>query len=116
MPGAYFGEAAPLAETANHSGADAPAEFPPAPAAAGEIASPSPQGQSAEKAAIPLFRQRPDDPKAAARNVPPVIPILRAPDDPGIDEEAPSDEFAEQIAPAKAQKGGWRGFLSRWFS
>jgi HemY protein len=24
------------------------------------------------------------------------------------------DEFAEQIAPASGQTGGWRGFLSRW--
>jgi HemY protein len=43
-----------------------------------------------------------------------VIPILRAPDDPGIDEEGARDEFAEQIGPPKAQAGGWRGFLSRW--
>jgi HemY protein len=46
--------------------------------------------------------------------VPAVIPILRAPDDPGIDDEAPSDEFVEQIGTPKAQAGGWRGFLSRW--
>jgi HemY protein len=45
-----------------------------------------------------------------------VIPIIRAPDDPGIDEDAAGDEFAEQISPAPAQAGGWRGFLSRWGS
>jgi HemY protein len=45
-----------------------------------------------------------------------VIPLIRAPDDPGIDEEGERDEFAEQIAPPKAQVGGWRGFLSRWGS
>jgi HemY protein len=43
-----------------------------------------------------------------------VIPIVRPPDDPGIDEEAVRDEFAEQINPAQGQAGGWRGFLSRW--
>src|SRR5262249_15509168 len=53
-----------------------------------------------------------------ARGAPPpapaVIPIVRAPDDPGVDEEAPADEFAEQIGTPKQQAGGWRGFLSRW--
>src|SRR5229473_2536581 len=52
------------------------------------------------------------------RSVPPsilpVIPIVRAPDDPGIDDEPGRDEFAEQIGPAPGQAGGWRGFLSRW--
>ena len=64
----------------------------------------------------PLFRARQDIPKAAPRRIPAVIPIVRAPDDPGIDDEAASDEFAEQIGPPKAQAGGWRGFLSRWGS
>ena len=53
-------------------------------------------------------------PKAAPSSIPPVIPIVRAPDDPGIDDEGIRDEFAEQIGPPKAQAGGWRGFLSRW--
>jgi HemY protein len=43
-----------------------------------------------------------------------VIPIVRAPDDPGVDDEAGGDEFADQISPPQAQAGGWRGFLSRW--
>ena len=51
---------------------------------------------------------------AQRRRIPAVIPIVRAPDDPGIDEEGARDEFAEQIGPPKAQAGGWRGFLSRW--
>ena len=46
--------------------------------------------------------------------IPAIIPLVRAPDDPGIDEDGPADEFAEQIGPPKAQAGGWRGFLSRW--
>jgi len=43
-----------------------------------------------------------------------VIPIVRPPDDPGIDDDPVSDEFAEQAGPAQGQAGGWRGFLSRW--
>jgi HemY protein len=64
--------------------------------------------------AAPLFRARQDIPKAIPASIPQVIPIVRAPDDPGIDDEAGRDEFAEQIAPAQGQAGGWRGFLSRW--
>ena len=56
----------------------------------------------------------PISPKPAAAPIPPVIPIVRPPDDPGIDDEAPSDEFAEQIGTPKAQAGGWRGFWARW--
>jgi HemY protein len=60
-----------------------------------------------------LFRTRADLSKPAAP-IPAVIPIVRAPDDPGIDDEAPADEFVEQIGTPKAQAGGWRGFLARW--
>jgi HemY protein len=62
----------------------------------------------------PLFRARQDLGKSSVATIPPVIPIVRPPDDPGIDEEAVRDEFAEQINPAQGQAGGWRGFLSRW--
>jgi HemY protein len=72
-----------------------------------------PQVESPHLTAAPLFRARADLSRASTTPIPAVIPILRAPDDPGIDEEAPADEFAEQIGP-KAQAGGWRGFLSRW--
>jgi HemY protein len=76
---------------------------------------PSPQpSESPQVAAAPLFRARADLGKASGAPIPAVIPIIRAPDDPGIDEDAGSDEFAEQIGPPKAQAGGWRGFLSRW--
>jgi HemY protein len=65
-----------------------------------------------------LFRARQELAKDAGRAAPPsipaVIPIVRAPDDPGVDEDAVDDEFAEQISPAPRQAGGWRGFLSRW--
>ncbi len=47
-------------------------------------------------------------------SIPAVIPIVRAPDDPGIDEDAVGDEFAEPVNPVQGQAGGWRGFLSRW--
>ena len=60
-----------------------------------------------------LVPRPPGHPKDA---VPQVIPIVRPPDDPGIDDEAPADEFSEQIGTPKAQAGGWRGFLSRWGS
>jgi HemY protein len=105
---------------------NSPANSPP-PAAAIEpapTANPAPAPPQAESPATvpPLFRQRQDlakdlskDPlKAAPQDIPPVIPIVRPPDDPGIDDEAPSDEFTEQINPAPGQAGGWRGFLSRW--
>lgn len=53
--------------------------------------------------AAPLFHRR----KEAA----PVIPIVRAPDDPGVDEDAAPEEFAERSqAPAAGQSTGWRGY------
>ncbi len=65
--------------------------------------------------APPLFRSRADLGKQNPTPIPAIIPIVRAPDDPGIDDEpAPIDEFAEQLSPSQGQAGGWRGFLSRW--
>jgi HemY protein len=77
---------------------------------------PAPQkpAESAPPQPAPLFRSRKDIPKAVPAPIPAVIPLVRAPDDPGVDEDGPPDEFAEQIGPPKAQAGGWRGFLSRW--
>lgn len=86
----------------------APAEAAPAPA-------PAP-AESPPSRPAPLFRSRQDIPKAVPAPIPAVIPIIRAPDDPGVDEDGAPDEFAEQIGPPKAQAGGWRGFLSRWGS
>ncbi len=64
-------------------------------------------------AAPPLFRARADLAKAGGA-IPAVIPIVRAPDDPGIDDEPVMvDEFADQIGTPKSQAGGWRGFWSR---
>lgn len=91
----------------------APADSHPAEAPA---PSPAPVEPAPPKPA-PLFRSRQDIPKAVPAPIPPVIPIVRAPDDPGVDDEDTPDEFAEQIgqpkAQLKAQAGGWRGFWSR---
>ena len=103
---------APVPAAAQDNSPPAAADAEPAPVAAS--AAPTPKPESPPVAAAPLFRARQDIPKAPPQPIPAVIPIIRAPDDPGIDEEAPIDEFAEQIAPPKAQAGGWRGFLSRW--
>lgn len=74
--------------------------------------------ESSPVAATPVFRTRADLGKPTQAPIQTVIPIIRAPDDPGIDDDGPSDEFTEQIgtpkAQAKAQAGGWRGFWSRW--
>jgi HemY protein len=78
-----------------------------------------PPTEAVAAAAPPLFRARNDIPKAAdkpAAAIPAVIPIVRPPDDPGVDDEPARDEFAEQIGPVQGQAGGWRGFLSRWGS
>jgi HemY protein len=80
-----------------------------------EPASPPPKPvEPAPPQPAPLFRSRKDIPKAVPAPIPAVIPLVRAPDDPGVDEDGPPDEFAEQIGPPKAQAGGWKGFLSRW--
>jgi len=80
-----------------------------------EPTKPGPEpAESTPAAATPVFRTRADLGKPAPAPIPAVIPIVRAPDDPGIDDEGPSDEFTEQIGTPKAQAGGWRGFWSRW--
>ena len=80
-----------------------------------EPVTPAPEpAESSPAAATPVFRTRADLGKPAPVPIPAVIPIVRAPDDPGIDDEGPSDEFTEQIGTPKAQAGGWRGFWSRW--
>jgi HemY protein len=63
----------------------------------------------------PLFRDRSDIASAAkpAVAIPAVIPIVRPPDDPGVDE---ADDYRDEFAELNAgqQQGGWRGFLRRW--
>ncbi len=92
--------------------AAAPAETQESPAPA-PISSPAP-AEPAPSRPAPMFRSRQDIPKSVPTPIPAVVPLVRAPDDPGVDEDGPADEFAEQIGPPKAQAGGWRGFLSRW--
>jgi HemY protein len=68
-------------------------------------------------ASQPLFRSRKDiAPAGAASRISPVIPIVRAPDDPGVDEDDKSarDEFDDAHAALQRQPGGWRGFLNRF--
>ncbi|WOH50974.1 heme biosynthesis protein HemY [Bradyrhizobium sp. sBnM-33] len=107
-PAAAGMEAAP-AEATRPEAVTAPTPEPAPP----EPAPPKP-AEPAPSQPAPLFRSRQDIPKTVPTPIPAVIPLIRAPDDPGIDEDGPADEFAEQIAPPKAQAGGWRGFLSRW--
>jgi HemY protein len=87
-------------------------------------ASPSPPPAAAAPAASapaaepphqppPMFRARTDIPTTAEKPIPAIIPIVRPPDDPGVDEGTEGDEFAEMPSPARGQEGGWRGFLSR---
>jgi HemY protein len=75
---------------------------------------PPPQTESPAQTAAPLFRARGDIPKVNPSSIPAVIPIIRPPDDPGIDDDPVGDEFAEQVGLPQRQAGGWRGFLSRW--
>ena len=109
----------PAAEKLEESPAEKPAEpvVLPLPAAAVAAAStptsPPPAEPQEPVAPTPLFRTRTDLSRPPAP-IPAVIPIVRAPDDPGVDDEAPTDEFVEQIGAPKAQAGGWRGFLARW--
>jgi HemY protein len=108
-----------LDATAEPAPVAAPAPPPPQPESLPAApAPPPPATETPSVTAAPLFRTRQDIPSGIARSVPPsilpVIPIVRAPDDPGIDDEPGRDEFAEQIGPAPGQTGGWRGFLSRW--
>ena len=77
---------------------------------------PAPPAEPAPVTPAPLFRARQDLPKTTPASIPAVIPIVRAPDDPGTDDDAASDEFADQLSPAPTQAGGWRGFLGRWGS
>lgn len=94
--------ASPAAETAPTA---TTATEPPAAAAA-----PSP---NASPAPGPLFRSRQLPEKGNAAPIPAVIPLTRAPDDPGVDEDLELDEYGEPNRPRTTQAGGWRGFLSR---
>ena len=89
-----------------------PAPQAPSPDTAATAESPAPAAPAT--APPPLFRPRqiPENKHAAA--IPAVIPLVRAPDDPGVDDDFDRDEYGEQVAAGTVQAGGWRGFLSRW--
>ena len=109
----------PLPAAAQDNSPAQPIAVEPAPV---ELPAPPPPPLPAEPVTVtaaPLFRARADIPGMMDRNaagMAAVIPIVRAPDDPGVDDESGRDEFADQISPPQAQAGGWRGFLSRWGS
>ena len=94
---------------------EVPAQPEPVADAAPEPAEAPPPLPKPAPAPPPLFRDRSDIASAAkpAVAIPAVIPIVRPPDDPGVDEaDDCRDEFAELNA--GQQQGGWRGFLRRW--
>ncbi|HEU4805622.1 MAG TPA: heme biosynthesis HemY N-terminal domain-containing protein [Nitrobacter sp.] len=66
-----------------------------------------------EAATSPTFRTQSDLDKVGTSDIPAVIPIVRAPDDPGVDDGPQNDGFAEENPPVARQAGGLRGFLSR---
>jgi HemY protein len=104
----------PIQESPAEKAAEPAVAPPPAAATTPEIAASAAPAESASPAApAPMFRTRADLSRPAAP-IPAVIPIIRPPDDPGIDDDGGSDEFVEQIGTPKAQAGGWRGFLARW--
>jgi HemY protein len=96
--------------------AAAPAPAPASPPAAedtlpGSDGAPVPEHRPApaEPVPPPLFRARGD----LKTPVAPVIPLVRPPDDPGVD-DGPGEENYDPLYPPQAQRGGWRGFLNRW--
>jgi HemY protein len=85
----------------------APAEPEPAVEKAPVEAAPAPV--KTDNVAPPVFRARP---AGEARSPAPsaIIPLVRAPDDPGV----PEDDFSDDPDAAHdRQPGGWRGFVSR---
>jgi len=85
---------------------DAPADAAPAP-----VPAPAPAPvQPDNHVAPPVFRARPAG--EARTSVPPaIIPLVRAPDDPGVPEDDLSDD---PDAGHDRQPGGWRGFVTRF--
>lgn len=103
------------------SAVTAPAE--PAPAETAETSADEPETvvadapagvvAPAETAPPPVFRPRADIRPEGKPPVAPVIPLVRPPDDPGVDETGRNDEY-DPLYPPQEQRGGWRGFLARW--
>lgn len=91
-----------------------PMPSPPAPAAL--PAAPPPAEPAISNVPPPVFRPRREIEKPDAPRIPAVIPIVRAPDDPGVADEAQDEEFDDPVQPEPAQPGGLKGFLSRLVS
>ena len=77
--------------------------------AAGPAAAATSSPAASEAQVPPVFRRRDGLDRAASPA--PVIPIVRPPDDPGVDDGEP---IADEARPQSAQPDGWRGLLSRW--
>jgi HemY protein len=106
-------EILPAEETITQDNASAVSESPePAPS----VPPPAPPPTPVAAVAPPVFRPRRDIEKAESQPIPAVIPIIRAPDDPGVADEVRRDEFDDEMKPGSVQAGGWRGFLSRLVS
>jgi HemY protein len=73
----------------------------------------APPAAAVADAAPAVFRPRREIAKADAERAAPVIPILRAPDDPGVADDGSGRGFDDPERPDDVQPGGWKGFLSR---
>jgi HemY protein len=66
----------------------------------------------------PLFRARSQDAaaKTPTKPVTPIVPAVRAPDDPGLEEteDRLRDDYADELNPPVRQPGGMKGFLGRF--
>ena len=81
-----------------------------------ENATPPPPPPVAETP-VPVFRPRtgPDfRPRPSTPMIPTVIPLVRAPDDPGVSDGTEEDEFSDRTDRATAQAGGFAGFGRVW--
>ena len=86
-------------------------EPPPSEAPAAQPATAPKPSAVSETMPPPIFRPRPASEQAAAAAA--VIPLVRAPDDPGVTDVAAADGFDDPDRPETGQPGGWRGFLAR---
>jgi HemY protein len=103
----------PLTITAP-SAAPAPVAAASVPLAVDAPTAPPPPPALPPAAPPPLFRPRPDLARNTPNTPPVILPIVRPPDDPGIEEDPLTDEYGERSGPVQGQAGGWRGFLARW--
>jgi HemY protein len=98
----------PAPAEAVETGADEPETV-----AAEAATAPAGAAAPAETAPPPVFRPRTDIRPEGKAQVAPIIPLVRPPDDPGVDETGRNDDY-DPLYPPQEQRGGWRGFLARW--